>query len=464
MTTKYQKSWESERPWLTSVPNDIYKAYCKVCHQEIKTKQNGKEKIKQHEKSVKHTKSVRESGEQTTLASNVNGNLKLNQSTLNQSLNLHQQISKAEILQALYVVDNNQSFSSTNKDSERFKNMFPDSKIAAGYSQHADKTRYNIVYGLAPLVKDFIIADAEDTCFCYKFDETTTSKIEKQYDGYITYFSNTFKRIVTEYCGSIFVGHCTSADLLRHFYEFIETLNLSTTWLINIGMDGPTVNQCFLRQLKEELGEIAESSLIDIGSCPLHIANNSFKCVLTVLKTTIDLDQVASDLHFFFKRSAARREDYKFVETITDITTHYMKKHVESRWLSIDKSLVRILEQMDNLKEYFLRQIPKQKGFNSKNGLNSSERYERITKILKDPKVEIYMSFVIFVAQSFNHFLIPLQTSSPMIHRLYPMCIELIHELFGKVIKDKLLVVDGKAISAKKLKQIDMWKEESHKV
>ena len=124
-------------------------------------------------------------------------------------------------------------------------------------------------------------------------------------------------------------------------------------------MDGPSVNTSFLNQLKSEMEE-SNQSFIDIGICPLHIANNAFKTILKKLKPVIDLDQVATGLYFFFKRSAARREDYKLVETITEITTHYMKKHVESRWLSIDRSLVRILEQMENLKEYFLNEIPKQ--------------------------------------------------------------------------------------------------------
>ena len=79
--------------------------------------------------------------------------------------------------------------------------------------------------------------------------------------------------------------------------------------------------------------------------------NNSFKAILNVSKPILDSDQVATDLHFFFKRSTARREDYKMVENITEVTMHYMKKHVESPWLSIDRSLVQILEQMENLRK-----------------------------------------------------------------------------------------------------------------
>ena len=88
MTTKYQKSRESERPQLTGFASNICKGYCKGCCQKIKTNQNGKEKIKQHEKSSKHTKAVSGSGEQTTLVADINGNVKLCQSTLQESLTL----------------------------------------------------------------------------------------------------------------------------------------------------------------------------------------------------------------------------------------------------------------------------------------------------------------------------------------------------------------------------------------
>ena len=92
---------------------------------------------------------------------------------------------------------------------------------------------------------------------------------------------------------------------------------------------------------------------------------NSFKAILNVIKPILDLDQVATNLHFFFKRSAARREVYKVVGNITEITTHYIKMHVESCSLSIDRSLVQILEQRENLRQYILKEIPKQRKFKS---------------------------------------------------------------------------------------------------
>ena len=42
------------------------------------------------------------------------------------------------------------------------------------------------------------------------------------------------------------------------------------------------------------------TSFIDIGSCPLHSANNVFSEGLKLLKDCVNLDQITLDLHFFY--------------------------------------------------------------------------------------------------------------------------------------------------------------------
>ena len=91
--------------------------------------------------------------------------------------------------------------------------------------------------------------DYKNTPFCFKFDETTTSQIKKQYDGYIQFYSESLKKIVTCYCGSLFVGHCTAEHLLDHFFHFMKNLNLDSDFLISISMDGPNVNKSFEKKL-----------------------------------------------------------------------------------------------------------------------------------------------------------------------------------------------------------------------
>ena len=129
--------------------------------------------------------------------------------------------------------------------------------------------------------------------------------------------------MVCEYVGSLFVGHCPADALLEHFYNFIKYLNLSLDNLLNLGMDRPNVNKIFERELEMERNN---NSFISSGGCPLHTVHNSFGKGMTSLKERIDLDQFVIDLHFFFELSAARREDFEAMSSITDASVHYLLK------------------------------------------------------------------------------------------------------------------------------------------
>ena len=141
----------------------------------------------------------------------------------------------------------------------------------------------------------------------------------------------------------------------------------------------------------------------------------------------------------------------------TEVTGWYMKKDVESRWLSIDRSLARILEQLPNLRVY-------EKGFNGKNGLANNDRYTWICSILKSKEAQICMSFAIFLAWDFSRFIVPLKTSAPMVHPLYSMCHELVRNVMGKVAKEELLKLNGEPVFNAKMKEIDLLDEKNLKV
>ena len=55
----------------------------------------------------------------------------------------------------------------------------------------------------------------------FQFDDTTTSHVKKQYDGFVQYWSKSQNLIVVAYCGSLFVDHCPAEKLVEHFFTFI---------------------------------------------------------------------------------------------------------------------------------------------------------------------------------------------------------------------------------------------------
>ena len=92
----------------------------------------------------------------------------------------------------------------------------------------------------------------------------------------LTFYSLFQKKIVTSYCDSLFVGHFSAEDLIKHVYEFINRYDLNVGILLNIGMDGPNVNKNFKRKLLESLKKSKSTTFICILTCSLHIANNAF--------------------------------------------------------------------------------------------------------------------------------------------------------------------------------------------
>ena len=210
------------------------------------------------------------------------------------------------------------SFASANEDAELFCAQFHDSDIAKNYAMGETKLKYLIGYGIYPYLKECMLEELKGMPFSFRFDETTTSQVKKQYDGYITYYSKKEKKVSTRYVGSLFVGRCTHADLLDHFFTFMEDLKLNTDFLIGLGMDGPSVNKAFEESLIDKLEkEKGNSFLAKIGFCVLHTVNNSFGEGLKQLKETINIEQLLIDLYFFFKHSAKRREEYKGMEEFT---------------------------------------------------------------------------------------------------------------------------------------------------
>ena len=76
-----------------------------------------------------------------------------------------------------------------------------------------------------------------------------------------------------------------------------------------------------------------------------------------------DIEQFIVDINAFSKLSSARREDYSKLEEITELPSHFSLEYFSTRCFPLKKVTVRILEQWENLTEYFLIFIPKQPNF-----------------------------------------------------------------------------------------------------
>jgi len=451
--TKYQSSWKNAYPWVRECKRSIYLAYCSFCSKEINVSA-GVTQLKLHQETKKHSDNEKSARNQATFTKNQDS-LSLISMGKQCILSSEDQVIRAEILRCLDIIESNSSFSAANSDNDKYKLMFPDSKIASSYGQKADKVKYMIQFGIAPYLQKIILNELKELPFSFRFDETTTSQVKKQYDAYATYHSVHFKQIITSYLGTLFVGRCTANDLLQYTTDLLTKVKLVPENIISLGMDGPSVNKLFKEKFESDLQKRGHS-IIDVGSCPLHTVSNGFSVGLKSIDE-VDLDQFAVDLHSFFKFSAKRIEEYFDVEKFTEVYGQRMLRHVSTRWISLQDVLVRIMEQFTNLREYFLKFLPTQKGFNGKSGIAASERYIRIKNALTNKMLPSIAYSVIFIAQDYKAFTVALQSKQPMITCLFTKMQKLLKELLSKFVDDGAYLKSNKQLKPiSKLKALDL--------
>jgi len=160
--------------------------------------------------------------------------------------------------------------------------------------------------------------------FVVCFDELLNGVVQRgQMDLVIRYFDDRTNRVIANYLTSVFLGSATAVDLLSKFKEGIA--GLPQNKLMQISMDGPSVNWSFLDKYEQDLtNEGIDEKILNIGSCGLHVIEPS----------KLDIRRVAGKLtvllamYRLFKDTPARRASFT---AMTGCKT-FPKKFCQIRW------------------------------------------------------------------------------------------------------------------------------------
>ena len=117
------------------------------------------------------------------------------------TLNFEANSLNAEILQCLNMVNQHLSYSLLSHVSELFSAMFPDSEDAQKFSMGKTKSRYMIIYVLAPYFKKELLKKINFSLFySVSFDESFNSELQKcQMDINVHYWDTKKNTAVTRY-------------------------------------------------------------------------------------------------------------------------------------------------------------------------------------------------------------------------------------------------------------------------
>ena len=305
--TKFNFQWKDSdvypqfASWAKEVEKNKHQFFCTLCKVPMELGNMGKGALNSHmNKNEKHKKIVTQMKDKSTIRSFFQAGSSAQpaqpelpqqpsvqppvtervQSTLESQVEINTLKTKAEILWALKIVANNVKLGKT-------------------------KMSYTVNYGLAPYFKDQLLTQLKKckeivVCFDEAFNEISK---HGQMDIVVRYWNEESNQVSTRYFGASFMGHRATDDVLAAFLEGISELPLHV--IMQVSMDGPSVNWCFYKKFNEYLQtNCDEKTLIDLGSCGLHVVHGSLKTAHAAVKWSVH--QILRSLYNLFKTSPAR--------------------------------------------------------------------------------------------------------------------------------------------------------------
>ena len=169
---------------------------------------------------------------------------------------------------------------------------------------------YLICFGIAPYFKQQLLVELEETqCFVILFDESLNNELHKeQTDFFVKYFTK--DKVVCRYPTSRFLDHTCAEDLKKEFEEGIQELDKKK--MVQVSIDGSNVIWKLYDSIEEERNQNDDySSLIDIGSCSVHIVHVTFRSGLQ--KTKWGIHGILKAMHNVFDESPSKEKITKIL-------------------------------------------------------------------------------------------------------------------------------------------------------
>jgi len=326
--------------------------------------------------------------------------------------------------------------------------MFPDSEIAKKFQLGSTKMAYLIKFGLSPHFHTELLAEIRE-CDRYvvAFDESLNKVTQHgQMDIHIRFWSKSDKKVATRYFGSGFLGHAAAEDLKMKFLSALKELDCHR--MIQISMDGPSVNWSFLEKVKTSLErDPNDPHLLELGSCSLHIVHGAFKT--GGKESGFDISQLLTSLYYLFNDSPARRDDYT---RLTSSTT-FPRKFCAHRWLENGPVAERAIEIWDHVKKY-VTDVKKKP---------DSKSFATVKEHVNDPLALARLSFFVSVVSHMQRYLTMFQSDRPLVPFLSDELYTVFKSLMTRFMKASVMKEAQTAIKLSKLDCADSKNHKTHK-
>ena len=294
--------------------------------------------------------------------------------------------------------------------SDIFKDIFPDSTIAIEYAPKRTKSSCILNQALAPHFLKETADVMQNDFFSLSTDGSNDMDIERRNPLTVRFYDVKTNRTVTRFLDMC----CTSGEdcgLASTIFNEIDSkmTENAVSWsnCVGFSVDNTSVNMRAHNSILSRV--LTKNPSCYFMGCPCHIVHNTAHKGAEAFTsvTGFDVGDFCVDLFYYFDKSTKRKGALRSCNEFCDQEYSKILKHVNVRWLSLERAVERALKQFEGLTSYFLSES------------EPCPRFKRLKKHFQNPLTEVYLLFYNAIIPTFtttNRFL---QREDPCIHLVY---------------------------------------------
>lgn len=417
---KYRVSWETDeqfRSFVQKSQKGVYFFYCSFCQCHVSVENRGSADVIRHQATQKHVKLERERSSQMTLKQ-----LPL----VSSATKLKTQVKMAEIKFAAFMAEHNLPFNTASHASDLFSSMFPDSKIASQFSSKKTKTSAIIKNVLGETSSLEVVSILREKKFSIIIDESTDRETVKHLCVVARYYDSTASKIRDRFLTLLKVESFDHQAIYGRLRDYFKEQNIPyETNCVGFAADGASVmfgkTNSVYQLLKKDVPHLFGIT------CVCHsfaiIASNACQ------ELPRFIEDMARDIYNYLKCSTKRLGAFKVQQDVCMVKPHKILRPGQTRWLSLEAVVKRILEQYEPLTLFFEKEASEQKLLAPATILNW----------LKDPQTKIFLQFLEFVLPIFNKLNRLFQSETILIDTVYESVLNLYKDIISLYMKPEFV-------------------------
>ncbi|XP_050516405.1 uncharacterized protein LOC126891268 [Diabrotica virgifera virgifera] len=384
--------------WVECSKKGTMYAWCKICRCDINITA-GKVQLSKHSESSKHIKSVQNieanSGRQQNIADMF--------SASTSKLNVEENVKEGIIRTAGLLAEHNLPMNLMEHLIDYLNAVCKDSEIAKKIKAGRTKITRVLKKVTGTSQKTYLIELMKTKKFSLIADESTDNSCIKHMCLVVRMAID--HKVEDNFLDLIPVVETTGAVLYEKIINFFTKHDIPyKTNFIGFASDGASnmvgIRNSLVSRLQENIPGIFTVKCI----CHSFHLCASYACK----KLPEEVEQLTREVYNFFANSPKRVEELKEFQEFVNVAPAKILHPSQTRWLSLESVIKRLLNQYNALKLYFVDQVA-----------NNITQADLILEKLNKEENRLYLEFLSHALPIFNDLNKLMQSESPKIHILY---------------------------------------------